>query len=94
MTDKLRALLARLKASIAAIRVTVLTQLNVLGTGLLVYVMEHPTAPAELLEAIPESFRGTARIALPIVWLVLIQYAIGHLKKKAGTAPADPGAVQ
>ena len=74
--EKWKELFARLKGELV-------TQLNLLATAVLLYISQQPNAPIEdILGFLPEGFHAVAKVALPVVWGILVQVAIELLKKR------------
>lgn len=71
-----------------------LTKLNLLATAILLWVVSQPGAPTEkVLEFLPASWASVVTVILPILWAVIVQFAIKELKERQPEAPplADDG---
>lgn len=70
-----------------------LTKLNLLATAVLLWIVSQPGAPTEkVLEFLPASYASIVTVVLPILWAVLVQFAIKRLKEKQPDAPPAAGA--
>lgn len=61
--------------------------LNTLGSILLLYALNNPTAASELLGLLPPEFRTPFALATPALWFLLVSYAKARALKKAQQAP-------
>jgi hypothetical protein len=60
-----------------------LTKLNLLATAILLWIVSQPGAPTDkILEFLPASWHGLVAVILPILWAVVVQFAIGELKNR------------
>jgi hypothetical protein len=64
--------------------------LNALGVMLLLYVLQNPSAPGELLDLFPAGAQPCVKVLLPVVWFALVQRArsFDAKRKEAGNVAA------
>lgn len=68
-----------------------LTKLNLLATAILLWIVSQPGAPTEkVLEFLPESWASIVSVILPILWAIVVQFAIKELKERQPDAPVEP----
>lgn len=68
-----------------------LTKLNLLATAILLWIVSQPGAPTDkVLEFLPDSWHNIVVIVLPILWAVIVQFAIGELKNRQPNTPVTP----
>lgn len=77
----------------ALLKSELLTKLNLLATAILLWIVSQPGAPTDkVLEFLPDSWHSIVVIVLPILWAVIVQFAIGELKNRQPDTPAVPDA--
>jgi hypothetical protein len=60
-----------------------LTKLNLLATAVLLWIVSQPNAPTDkVLEFVPADYHSLVTTIAPILWAILVQFAIGQLKRK------------
>jgi hypothetical protein len=60
-----------------------LTKLNVVATAILIWITTQPSAPIDkVLAYLPESTHALAAVIAPVLWAVVVQFAIQRLKKQ------------
>lgn len=70
-----------------------LTKLNLLATAILLWIVSQPGAPTEkVLEFLPDSWANIVTLVLPVLWALIVQYAIKELKEREPEKPAEPEA--
>jgi hypothetical protein len=68
-----------------------LTKLNVLATVILLWIINQPGAPTDkVLEFLPASWAQIVTLVLPLLWAVVVQFAIKELKEREPDTPAEP----
>jgi hypothetical protein len=68
-----------------------LTKLNLLATAVLLWIVSQPGAPTDkVVEFLPESWHSIVVLILPIIWAVIVQFAIGRLRDKAPPGSEPP----
>jgi hypothetical protein len=68
-----------------------LTKLNLLATAVLLWIVSQPGAPTEkVLEFLPASWASIVTVVLPVLWMVIVQFAIKELKERQPETPAEP----
>lgn len=68
-----------------------LTKLNVLATAILLWIVSQPGAPTEkVLEFLPASWASIVSMVLPILWAIVVQFAIKELKERQPAEPTPP----
>lgn len=68
-----------------------LTKLNLVATAVLLWIVSQPNAPTDkVLEFLPDSWAQIVTIVLPILWAVIVQFAIGRLRDKAPPGSEPP----
>lgn len=77
----IRGVVDRIRRSLAFL----LTQLNAVGTLVLYFIIEHPTGPSEIIDVFPTAMQPALKLAVPLIWFFLVQYA----KKRAMRAAAN-----
>ncbi len=81
------------KALVAKLKGELVTQLNLLATAALLWFVAQPSAPlADILAYLPASTHGAATFAIPVLWGIVVQFAIELLKKRSAS-DAVAGAV-
>lgn len=62
-------------AGVRAMFTQAVSWLNGIGLVLMLYILQNPTAPAELIEVVPIGFQPVAKVLLPFVWFAMVQRA-------------------
>ena len=52
-----------------------LNWLNGLGSVLLIYALNNPTAASDLMNQLPERLKTPVALMAPVLWFVVVQYA-------------------
>lgn len=70
-------------ALVAKLKGELVTQLNVLATLVLLWVIQQPSAPVNaILAYVPASLHGLVTLAAPLVWGLVVQAAIELQRKR------------
>lgn len=68
---------------LALLKTELLTKLNVVATAILIWITTQPSAPIDkVLAYLPESTHALAAVVAPVLWAVVVQFAIQRLKKQ------------
>lgn len=70
-------------AGVRAMLTQAVAWLNGLGLVMLLYILQNPTAPAELIDLVPVGLQPIARVVLPFIWFSLVQRAKTFDAKRA-----------
>lgn len=78
-------LIEKIRAAIARVRTELITQLNVVATAVLLFIANSPNAPTDdLVALLPGGLaQGVAKVAIPMLWGILVQIAVERIKKRA-----------
>jgi hypothetical protein len=60
-----------------------LTQLNLIGAGLLAYALSNPNAVNELIALLPPALRPGLAVVGPVAWFAIVQFAKARVATKA-----------
>lgn len=70
-----------------------LTKLNLVATAILLWIVNQPGAPTEqVLKYLPDSWHGLITAIAPVIWMIIVQLAIGELKNREPDKPVEPEA--
>ena len=73
---------------VALLKSELLTKLNLLATAILLWIVSQPGAPTDkVLEFLPASWASVVTLVLPILWAVIVQFAIKELKERQPDTP-------
>lgn len=71
------------KALVAKLKGELVTQLNVVATIALLWVIQQPSAPvAAVLAYVPANLHGVVTVLAPLVWALIVQAAIEAQRKR------------
>jgi hypothetical protein len=79
-----------MKNVVTSLKTELITQINILATVVLVWITTQPNAPTDkVLEYLPANYHSLAAVVFPILWGIVVQFAIHRLKTRTAAATEE-----